>query len=206
MRAVIISGGSISDCDYIKKQIKKFGADFIICADSGYNHAVKMNLNVDLIVGDFDSLGDIPSSIKSVLYNAEKNYTDTEIAFTHARKMGACEFLLAGATGTRADHMLTNIFMLRSCLERGESAEIADEHNRIRMINSSLEIEGEAGKIISLVPLSDCAGVTTEGLKYTLENAELKLGTGVGVSNVMTGGRATVSLGTGTLLMIEAWD
>jgi thiamine pyrophosphokinase len=42
MRAVIISGGAITDYDYIKAQI--MSGDTIICADSGYNHAVKMGL------------------------------------------------------------------------------------------------------------------------------------------------------------------
>ena len=39
MRAVIISGGRMADYEYIKEQIRP--SDTIICADSGYNHAVK---------------------------------------------------------------------------------------------------------------------------------------------------------------------
>jgi thiamine pyrophosphokinase len=205
MRAVIISGGNINGCDYIKNRIMQFGADFIICADSGYNHAVKMGLDVDLVVGDFDSLAAIPANVKIARYPSEKNQTDTEIALAHAREAGAREILIIGATGTRADHMLTNIFMLKDY----KNVEILDEHNRIRIITqtkASLEIEGEAGSFVSLVPLSDCLGVTTEGLKYPLENAELKLGAGVGVSNVMTGEKALVSLKTGMLLVIEARD
>ncbi|MCL2638231.1 MAG: thiamine diphosphokinase [Oscillospiraceae bacterium] len=208
MRALIISGGKISDYDYIKEQILQFGADMTICADSGYSHAVSMNLTPNLIVGDFDSLGAvaIPENIKTARYPSEKNQTDTEIALESAREAGAREFLFIGVTGGRADHMLTNIFMLRNCLERGEAAVIIDEHNRIRMIDLRLEIEGEKDSLVSLVPLSDCFDVTTEGLKYPLKNAELKLGEGLGVSNVMTDTKAFITVKKGLLLVIEARD
>jgi thiamine pyrophosphokinase len=102
--------------------------------------------------------------------------------------------------------MLTNIFMMKSCLSRGENIEIFDEFNGIKMVDTKLEIKGEKGGIVSLVPLRDCLGVMTEGLKYPLENAELKLGEGLGVSNVMTGGEAAVSVREGELLVIEARD
>ncbi|MDR2559001.1 MAG: thiamine diphosphokinase [Oscillospiraceae bacterium] len=206
MRAVIISGGEISDYDYIKSRIMQFCADIIICADSGYNHAVKMELAVNLIAGDFDSIGKIPENIETARYPSEKNQTDTEIALSHAREAGAQEFLIVGATGTRTDHMLTNIFMLKNCLECGERAAIIDEHNRIRITDSKLEIKDKKDSIISLVPLTDCIGVTTEGLKYPLKSAELKLGEGFGVSNVMIGDKALVLVDKGIMLVIEARD
>jgi len=206
MRTLIISGGKISDYEYIKERILQFGAEMIICADSGYNHAVRMNLPADLIAGDFDSIGEVPDNVKTACYPSEKNQTDTEIALNHAREAGAQDILIIGATGTRADHMLTNIFMLKNCLARGEKAEIIDENNKIRITDSQLEISGAKGGLISIVPLSDCAGVTTRGLKYPLENARLKLGEGRGVSNVMTGAEASVSVEKGMLLVIEARD
>jgi thiamine pyrophosphokinase len=209
MRAVIISGGKISDYDYIKEKILQFGADLIICADSGYNHAVKMKLDVNLVAGDFDSLAfdeNIPDNIKTVRYPSEKNQTDTEIALAHVRETGARDILIVGATGTRADHTLTNIFMLKSCLGQAVSAEILDEFNRIRIIDTRLEIKGSQGDIISLVPLSDCAGVTIEGVKYPLHKAELQLGEGLGVSNVIMSEIVLISVDKGLLLVIETRD
>jgi thiamine pyrophosphokinase len=206
MRAVIISGGSIGDYDYIKDKVMQFGADIIICADSGYNHAAAMGLSVGLIVGDLDSIGEFPESIKTARYPSEKNQTDTEIAVEHARKAGARDILIIGATGTRTDHMLTNIFMLKDCLEHGERAEILDEHNRIRITDSKLEVKGGKGSIISLVPLTDCIGVTIEGVKYPLSKAGLKLGTGLGVSNVVNSDIVFISVDNGLLLVIEARD
>ncbi|MCL2018804.1 MAG: thiamine diphosphokinase [Oscillospiraceae bacterium] len=206
MRAVIISGGRIEDYDYIKKQIELFGAELIICADSGYNHAEKMKLAVNTTVGDFDSLGRIPDGIKIIRYPVEKDCTDTEIALSHARDAGACDFLFIGATGTRADHTLTNIFMLKNCLSRGENAQITDDNNKIRITETKLKLQGEKGTLVSIVPLCDCFGVTTHGLKYPLQNARLEFGGGLGVSNVMDKEDADISVDEGTLLIIEARD
>jgi thiamine pyrophosphokinase len=204
--ALIVSGGTVKDYSYIKTQIAAFKPDVIICADSGYNHAEKMNLDVSLVVGDFDSLEEMPGGIKTVCYPAKKNTTDTEIALTHARELGAVRFLLVGATGTRADHTLTNILLLNSCLLCGEDAAIIDEYNTIQLTNTSVEITGAQGSLVSLVPLSDCEGVTTAGLDYPLTNAMLRVGESLGVSNVMSGSKAGVSLRKGTLAVIQARD
>jgi thiamine pyrophosphokinase len=205
MRAVIISGGKIDDYNYIREQIAAFRGDVIICADSGYNHAVKMGLTPDLVVGDFDS-SEAPEGVEFIKYPAEKDQTDTEIALIRAREMRAREFLFVGVTGTRADHTLTNIFLLHDCLSRGESAEIIDEHNSIKMTNSSLEIKGKKGDLVSLVPVQNCAGVYTENLAYPLENAELKFSESRGVSNVMLGETAGVRLAEGLMLVIKVRD
>lgn len=51
MRAVIIGNGDIKDYQYIKSKIND--NDFIICADGGYNHAEKMGIVPDVLIGDF---------------------------------------------------------------------------------------------------------------------------------------------------------
>ena len=65
MRAVIIGNGTIRNYDSIFKYIHK--DDFIICADGGIRHAVKMEIVPDLIIGDFDSLDVIKYDIKRIV-------------------------------------------------------------------------------------------------------------------------------------------
>jgi thiamine pyrophosphokinase len=202
-RAVIISGGTISDYEYIKSQLT--AEDTIICADSGYNHAVKMGLAPHIVVGDFDSAGEMPADIACLPFPAKKNFTDTEIAIEYARENGFADFLLLAATGTRLDHSLTNIFLLKSFVERGENAVIINEHNKIRLTNSRLRINEPEGTIVSLLPLTDCVGVTTQNLEYPLHNATLLVGKGLGVSNVAKK-EAAVSVKEGLLLVIVARD
>lgn len=204
MRAVIISGGVITDYDYIKTYIND--NDTIICADSGYNHAIKMEIAPSIIVGDFDSIDDIPNDVTCLRYPSQKSLTDTEIAIEYARSEGFRDFLFIAATGSRIDHSLTNILLLKSILERGEKSILIDEHNKVMITNSKLYLNEPPGSIISLVPLSDCRGVTTENLEYPLCDAKMFVGKGQGVSNIMIENNATVSVQEGVLLVVVAKD
>ena len=204
MRAVIITGGRITDYAYIKSQIRN--TDTIICADSGYNHAIKMGVRPSIVLGDFDSISHIPTDIKILQYPSKKDETDTEIAIDYARENGFTDFLLLAATGTRIDHSLTNILLLKNFVERGEKAMLIDEHNKIMLTNTKLNLEAQPGEIVSLVPLTTCYGVCTKSLEYPLYEATLQVGKGLGVSNIIASENATVSLEKGLLLVIIAKD
>jgi len=204
LRAVIISGGAITDYDFIKSQIVP--GDTIICADSGYNHAVKMNLPISAVVGDFDSIGQVPQNIECIQHPTRKDQTDTEIAIDYARERGFKDFLLLATTGNRLDHTLTNILMLKYFLNRNENATIIDEHNKIMITDSHINIHEPKGSIISLLPLTTCTGVTTTNLEYPLHNAEMQTGTGLGISNITTSENAAVTIKSGLMLIIAAND
>jgi len=204
MKAVIISGGRIQDYAYTKSQIT--AGDTIICADSGYNHAVKMGVQVDYLLGDFDSIGTVPGGVKTLRFPAKKDFTDTELAVEFALNHGYKDILLLAATGARMDHGLTNIFLLKHVLLHGAKAVIVDEHNKIALTDSRLEIKEAPKSIVSLVPLTDCLGVCTTGLEYPLENATMRVGKGLGVSNIVVSSPAVVSLKEGLLLVIVACD
>ena len=203
-RAVIVSGGSVVDYGFVRAQIRD--ADTVICADSGYNHAAKMQLSVSVVVGDLDSVGELPCRMPFVRYPTHKDLTDTEIAIDYARLKGFKDFLLVAATGSRLDHTLTNILLLKDFLLRGENAIIIDEHNKVMLTDSQISLQEPPGSIVSLVPLFDCYGVTTKYLEYPLQDAELFVGKGLGVSNVITRSNALISIEDGLLLVIVAKD
>ena len=205
MRAVIICNGAIADYGYIRAQINS--SDIIICADGGYDHAVRMGIVPSAVVGDFDSISCMPDdNVACLRYPTRKDLTDTEIAINYARDKGFRDFLFLAATGSRLDHSLTNIFLLKSMLEHGEKAVLVDEHNKVMITDSTLCLCEPIGSIVSLIPLSDCRGVTTENLEYPMNNAEMFMGKGLGVSNIMVECNAAVSVSEGTLLVIVAKD
>ena len=82
MRAVIIGNGDIKDYQYIKSKIND--NDFIICADGGYNHAEKMGIVPDVLIGDFDSAKNFEKVKDRIEYPKRKDFTDGELAVAYA--------------------------------------------------------------------------------------------------------------------------
>ena len=190
-KAVIISAGSIADYGYTKGFIEK--DDFVICADGGFAHAEKMGIVPDLTVGDFDSYkGTVTGEVRR--FNPEKDYTDTHIAVTEALERGYREVVLLGATGTRLDHTLSNIGLLEYIALQGGTGHIINETNIITVINKSTAIKKDEGWHLSLIPIGEVKGVTLKGLKYPLDNYDLKFCESLAVSNEFTDTDAVIEI------------
>lgn len=201
MRAVIICGGFVGE--YIKKYI--CSDDFIICADSGYDHALKFGITPDIIIGDMDSVKASTAGKNRVLYPTHKDFTDSELTVLYALEHDFDNVLMFGMTGTRMDHTMTNISLLKQL--KGIDAAIIDGHNIIRYTESEITVSGKPGDIISIMPFEgDCEGVTTDGLEYALSNGTVKSGTSLGVSNVMTKNICKITIKRGKAFVIRSKD
>lgn len=200
-KAVIISAGSITDYAYTKSFIGE--DDFVICADGGLYHAERMGVTPNLTVGDFDSYkGPVTGEVRR--FNPEKDYTDTHIAVTEALKRGYGEIMLLGATGTRLDHTLSNIGLLEYITLEGAVGFIINETNKITVINKSTTIKPEEGWHLSLIPIGEVKGVTLKGLKYSLDDYDLKFAESLAVSNEFTDKDAVIEIKEGSLIVIKS--
>lgn len=198
MRCVIIGSGDIKNYDYIKSKLRE--DDYIICADGGYDHAVKMGIEPDVVLGDFDSVKDANAIKDKIVYPTRKDFTDSELALKRAMDMGADEVIMLALTGDRLDHTLGNITMLT----RYENCTVIDDNNEISLIKGKRTIKGRKGQTISLIPvMGDCEGITTEGLEYPLKNETLRYGECRGVSNIMTENKCVISVKKGMALVIK---
>lgn len=201
MRAVIISGGFVNNYDVIKRFFQK--NDTVICADSGYDHAVSMGISPEVVVGDFDSISKIPDNITVVKYPTRKNYTDTEIAIEWARERGFKHFLILCATGGRMDHTLANLYLLSGMPQKGEYGEIITEHERIIPVtNSKILLSEPAGTVVSVIPLTKCQGVYNENMEYPLFNETLYTDSARGMSNIIKKSPASIEVRSGTFFVI----
>lgn len=215
MKYLIVSGGHAAD-DFVMDVIKQGGFEVVIAADSGMDFLYRTGIMPDLIVGDFDSAGSEAldyfrqfEQIDMCVLNPQKDDTDTEFAIREAIRRGADDITIVGGTGTRIDHVLGNICLLGIGLEERVEINLLDEHNRIRMIDRSLELrrEEQYGKYISLVPFSNkVTGVTLTGLKYPLTDYTMGGYNSLGISNEIVDEVATISLTSGQLLVIESQD
>lgn len=211
MRAAIISNGRIEDCTLLASALSK--ADIVICADGGARHAVKIGIIPDVLIGDLDSInkdtleGFNKKNIKVLTYPQEKDQTDTQLAVEYAVKIGAKEIILLGCIGSRFDHTLANVSLLIWLLKRGIKGVMIDSNNEIHIMDRYLEIYGEAGEKLSLLPVTPkVKGVVTKGLKYSLNDGELRFETPIGVSNEFVSPRAEIVIKEGILLVIKSRD
>lgn len=211
MKAVIVCNGAVNDYSYIKQFI--VNADYIISVDGGAGHLRRMNIAPHVLLGDFDSANKddlqyfIDQGIEVYRFPVEKDMTDSELAVEIALEKGADELVFIGAVGTRLDHSVANIMMLKKFMDIGVKASIIDEYNHIYMFNRSFSISKVDGYKLSLVPVSEkVTGVSTSGLKYPLNNATMLLGTSWGISNEFLEDTAAVTVGDGILLVCLSRD
>ncbi|MCK5199583.1 MAG: thiamine diphosphokinase, partial [Spirochaetales bacterium] len=54
MKGVLFTGGAAPEYRYIKDEVKD--ADIIVAADYGFDTAIKMGVNPDIVIGDMDSI------------------------------------------------------------------------------------------------------------------------------------------------------
>jgi thiamine pyrophosphokinase len=183
---------------------------FVVAADSGIDSAHALGLTVGLAVGDFDSAS--PEAADRVLaaggrverYPVAKDATDLEIALDAALARHPDQIVVLGGAGGRFDHWLAVALLLASPLYAGVALQARWAGATVTVIRSSATLTGQPGDIVTLLPVHGAAGgIQTDGLEYPLRGEELPPGTTRGVSNVLLGPVATVSLTNGVLLAVQ---
>lgn len=208
MHAIIFVGGTLQAGKAVAKAIAS--ADLIIAADSGAMTALQYGCTPAIIVGDFDSLmlsehELVKMGSQVVRAEVEKNETDTELAVQVALEHGAERItILGGIGGERFDHTMANILLLAGF--ETVPLQIVDGSSICWLLRGPgrTAIEGQAGDLLSLLPLTgEAMGVYTSNLYYPLHGETLYFGKPRGVSNVLTSERAEVCLERGLLLVIH---
>ncbi len=202
VRTLIFANGDAPSQELVNQVHRK--GDLIFAADGGARHALACGLMPDAIIGDLDSVDDeIRAAVPEGRFHrvSRLDITDLEkaVAFALARRSTEVEIL--GAGGGRSDHALANLSVLVT--HRGAAAiRMHDELFEVSLVDGSATIEGPAGTVVSLVALGVCTGVSTEGLRWPLEEFTLPFGPR-GVHNEIETSPARVSVKTGDLLLFK---
>ena len=203
--ALIFTGGF---CRTERLSPEELRADLVIAADCGRLNAEQCGVTPDIIAGDFDSSAppENTGSARLIRVPAEKDVTDTMLACDLAIREGARRIRILGGTGGRADHALSNVFMLENLRQRGVIAEICDGENRIRLLSDeSCLLTRTHYRYFALLALEDaCATIT--GCKYPLSRAPLTRSLPYAVSNEITSPQACVTVEGGPVLLIESGE
>ena len=187
-------------------------AQWNIAADSGLDHALALGVTPDVVVGDSDSASAaalaLARSLEIAVISAptDKDFTDTELALSHAVDLGAHRIIVVSAGGGRFDHahgLLTALFHPEWARIQIE-AFIDTAHVFALHGPSSLQITGEKNSLVALHAMNGIAhGISTEGLRWQLRNESLAPWVSRGVSNELTGTSGDISLQSGALLVVQ---
>lgn len=179
--------------------------DMVIACDGGYAYCREAGIEMDLVAGDFDSLGEVPKHPKVIVLKPEKDETDTGWAVMEGFKRGYRKFVIYGGTGGRISHTIANIQLLADLAARGADGVLIGSHSWYRVIcNGEIRFGAREKGFLSVFCLGDTAsGVWEEGLKYELKDAVLRKEYPVGVSNEFIGKDSRISVEKGMLLLIQ---
>ena len=208
-KCIVIGAGELT-----VGKIERAKEDLVIAVDGGLEYCGLLGLEPDLILGDFDSVGEQAAEAverlerqtpeRIIRLPREKDETDTLAALKEGLARGCDEFYIYGGTGGRLEHTLANIQCLLYLKKRGASGYLMDGNGMIFVIvNEAVHFQKEPEGYLSLFALSEQSkGVTEEGMKYPLHGAVLTNDFPLGVSNEFTGQEAVVSVEEGQLVCV----
>ena len=203
-RALIIAGGDMTTVPSPTSDA------VVIAADSGYDHALRVGLDVDLLIGDLDSITDEgldharTAGVQIIEHPADKDHTDLELALDHAVASGASQISVHGGEAGSLGHLLGVALELTDRRwadvdvrwhSDGATACVARAHRTVAL-------EPAVGSVVSLIPVGDVTGVQTSGLQWSLDGDDLLAGTSRGMRNRATHPSVEVSVTGGALLVI----
>ena len=187
-------------------------ADLIVAADGGAGWLAVQGFTPHVVVGDLDSIavGLLDAleadGVTIERHPADKDQSDAELAVARAVASGARRVIVLGALGgQRLDHELSNLLMLTDPAWSSVDLRIVRDDTSVRALSDGgrLVLDGAYGDIVTLLPIGDADGVTTDGLAYPLAGDTLRMGQSRGLSNVIASTSASVRLQAGTLLVVE---
>lgn len=185
-------------------------ADVVVAADGGAASAAVLGLRVDVLVGDLDSidgraLAALEASGTEVQrHPRDKDATDLALALDVAAGIGATRIVVVGGHGGRLDHSLAAFAALAAVARPERRVEAWMGEAQVIVAAGRATIAARVGELVSLLPLGGPArGVTTTGLRWALDDAELDSVSTLGVSNEAAADPFTVSVADGVVAAVR---
>jgi thiamine pyrophosphokinase len=207
-RIIIFANGELPDRTKARSLIQS--DDYIICADGGTRHALALDLKPDLIIGDMDSAEREQlqrlreDGVSLELFPHDKNETDLELAINRAVELNPDQILILAALGGRLDQTLANIALLSDHRVSKFDIRLDDGVEQAFLCRDQVDLRGKRGDLVSLIPWGGAVGnVQTTSLKWPLRKETLYPDRTRGISNEMLGESASISIGSGLLLIVH---
>lgn len=209
-KALAVSGGQ----EVSEEILNLYKNRFIAAVDSAAAYLRKHHVIPDLFVGDCDSVdADSMEYISShnvpvMLFDAKKDYTDTELCIKELLNRGFGDIVIICATGGRVDHTASNISILLMLSSPGAKSRIVDDKNEIYVLTCGVyKVNKRGKKYFSLISITRESEYTTEGFLYEVKNCRIRRDrAGEGISNEMKRESGTLEIQSGTVLIVQSSD
>jgi len=129
--------------------------DKIIAADGGVHHALRFGFTPDVVIGDLDSITEtvraqLPET--QFVHRPSQELNDLEKALQFCQEHGFSQLTILGIAGKRLDHTINN-FSVLARYDRFFELELYDAYARIYLIRDEIQIQGQEGQLVSLIPI-----------------------------------------------------
>jgi thiamine pyrophosphokinase len=199
--ALIINGGLNST-----KRDQLDNYDFIVAVDSGAEHAYKLFLKPDLIIGDLDSIDEKTikraekDSIQILKYETNKNETDFELALKHVLDQSIKDITIIGGEYGEIDHLFSVLTVIIS-YQYDELISWIHGNQSIIIPNSKKIKIGNNVKF-SILPFTDLKNLNISGAQWNLKNENIKFGKSFTLRNISIDKNIEVSVDDGKFCLI----
>ena len=185
---------------------------FKVAVDGGYRFFRAAGLFPDLLIGDFDSIGKIPTNLPRTThverYPIKKDKTDAELALDYCLARRARNIDIVQPSYGEPDQMLGNFLLLLVAARKN-----AGKYKpRIRLLNAKYEVQllfdssaiipDSVGDVASILPVSEKIRLTTTGTSFDVKRIEILRGRSLGMRNRVTKMKATFRI-EGMALLIR---
>lgn len=185
-------------------------SSYIVCVNGGSKKAKEFKIKPDIILGDLDSADsdslayfrNLNVPIQKILSQEEN---DLEKALMFLIKKGVQRVVLCGFTSEKVDQTISTLQLAKKYINKIDSYIISNRSEIFLLKKGSYKFPAKINQTISILGFLRAYKVTTDGLKYSLEEENLYEGSR-GISNQATKNTVQISLKAGTLVVMKEVD
>jgi len=172
-KIILILNGELSNYKDITSFLQKY--NLIICADGAANKIIELGIEPNYILGDLDSINgtNLKKYSKNIIELKNQNYNDLYKSLLWLKEQNIKKIDVIGIDGKRIDHTIGNFGIILDCISFIDIT-IHTEHGTIYTIDKERIFKDCYKKNISIFNSIPENKITTNGLKYELNNSELK--------------------------------
>jgi len=191
---LLLNGTPPKDCTELNN------ADYIVCADGAYNWA-KHSCIPNIVIGDQDSVINLPKELPNIKFPKDKDLTDGMLALQHLLSINPSKITIMGARGGRADMDYYNYFLLY--FSNPNTQIIMDAGDFwVELIRDNFVGRTSINNYVSLSPFMGSVHIQyTKGLKYEIRDVVYNIEGIAPISNIALQENFEIQVNSGMCLV-----